>query len=190
VVWACVIALFAGGHLALHAAWPNPGTSAGSRRGAGWIAGVSLGAATVLLAARYGPGAGVSLALTLVMLATSLVALLGPLSRPPEAKRRLGDRRRASLRHDWRRGEAWGKVTAGLVGGFLFFAAASLWLPTVLPRWGLSIETALALAVLLTVPAWAALIFVTLLARSGRRAWGLTAGLLAFLGLSAALPRL
>ncbi|MEM6326402.1 MAG: hypothetical protein AAF791_04725 [Bacteroidota bacterium] len=75
------------------------------------------------------------------------------------------------MKHDWTRGEAWGKGTAAFFGGFVAFLLFGLALGTALPHLGVPIGVAVALAVGLSVPVWAALIIWAVLAPNGRRAW-------------------
>ena len=75
------------------------------------------------------------------------------------------------MKHDWTRGEAWGKITASVVGGLLLFVALTLFTGIVLPRLGLGLSLSVALGVLVCVPAWGIAIVAAVLARSGGRAW-------------------
>ena len=51
------------------------------------------------------------------------------------------------MKHTWTRGEAWGKVTAALFGGFLVFLIFGMALGTGLPALGLSLDVAVATGV-------------------------------------------
>lgn len=75
------------------------------------------------------------------------------------------------MKHDWSRGEGWGKMLAATAGGGLFsivFLIAAGAVPT---RLGVDPSLAAALGVWLTVPAWVAAAICVVLARSARRAW-------------------
>lgn len=75
------------------------------------------------------------------------------------------------MKHDWTRGEAWGKGTAASLGGFLAFVLFGLALGTVLPLVGVPIDVAVSLSVLLSMPFWAGLMAWAVLAPSGQGAW-------------------
>ncbi|MEM6784197.1 MAG: hypothetical protein AAF624_10750 [Bacteroidota bacterium] len=75
------------------------------------------------------------------------------------------------MKHTWTRGEAWGKSTAALLGGFVGFLLFGLALGSTLPLIGVPIGVAVSIAVVLSVPMWAALILWAVLAENGRRAW-------------------
>ncbi|MEM1117099.1 MAG: hypothetical protein AAF845_09660 [Bacteroidota bacterium] len=75
------------------------------------------------------------------------------------------------MKHDWTKGEGWGKGTAAFFGGFLAFILFGLALGTALPHIGIPIGVAVALAVALSVPVWTGLILWAVLAPSGRGAW-------------------
>lgn len=75
------------------------------------------------------------------------------------------------MKHDWTKGEAWGKGTALFLGGFVAFVLFGLALGTALPQLGVSLGVAVALSVALSVPVWAGLIMWAVLAPSGRGAW-------------------
>lgn len=75
------------------------------------------------------------------------------------------------MKHDWTRGEAWGKGTAAFLGGFVAFILFGLALGTALPDLGVPLSVAVGLAVGLSVPAWTGLIVWAFLAPSGRGAW-------------------
>lgn len=86
------------------------------------------------------------------------------------------------MKHKWTKGEAWGKITAGFFGGFLVFLVFGMAMGTGLPLAGISLDTAVSLSVILSVPVWSAAILYAKLAHSGWQAWkgiGLT-----FLGLA------
>lgn len=75
------------------------------------------------------------------------------------------------MKHDWTRGEGWGKGTAAGLGGFVAFVLFGLALGTVLPDLGVPVGVAVALSVALSVPVWAGLVLWAVLAPSGRGAW-------------------
>lgn len=75
------------------------------------------------------------------------------------------------MKHSWTRGEAWGKATAALLGGFLVFLTSALALCTGLPQLGVSLSAAIGLSVVLCVPAWALASGWAVLAPHGRGAW-------------------
>jgi hypothetical protein len=91
------------------------------------------------------------------------------------------------MKHDWTAGEAWGKSTASVVGGFAVFLTFGLAMGTALPRLGVSLPLALALSVVLCVPLWALVAGWAVLAPSGSGAWLRVGGLAALLaGITAA----
>ncbi|MEM1055717.1 MAG: hypothetical protein AAGI52_09320 [Bacteroidota bacterium] len=75
------------------------------------------------------------------------------------------------MKHDWTKGEAWGKGTAAFFGGFVAFLLFGLALGTALPHLGIPIGVAVALAVGLSVPVWTGLMVWAALAPSGLGAW-------------------
>ena len=75
------------------------------------------------------------------------------------------------MKHDWTKGEAWGKGMAAFVGGFVAFVLFGLALGTALPDLGIPVGVAVALSVALSVPVWAVLIGWAVLAPNGRGAW-------------------
>ncbi|MEO0558731.1 MAG: hypothetical protein AAF170_11180 [Bacteroidota bacterium] len=75
------------------------------------------------------------------------------------------------MKHNWTKGEGWGKGTAGVFGGFVAFILFGLSLGTALPDLGVPIGVAVAIAVALSVPVWTGLILWAVLAPSGRGAW-------------------
>jgi hypothetical protein len=91
------------------------------------------------------------------------------------------------MKHDWTTGEAWGKGTAAVLGGFVAFILFGLALGTALPDLGLSVDVAVALSVALSVPVWAVLIGWAVLAPTGRGAWLRVGGTAVLLGAVTAL---
>ncbi|NBB73083.1 MAG: hypothetical protein GVY35_05315 [Bacteroidetes bacterium] len=91
------------------------------------------------------------------------------------------------MKHDWTKGEAWGKGTAALLGGFVVFILFGLALGTALPALGLPVGIAVALSVALSVPVWCAIIGWAVLAPSGRGAWLRIGGTAVLLGAVTAL---
>jgi hypothetical protein len=75
------------------------------------------------------------------------------------------------VKHAWSRGEGWGKVTAGLVGGFALFLGFGLATGLVLPRLGVPMGRVLAFNLVVSIPVWALALGVANLAPSGRGAW-------------------
>jgi hypothetical protein len=75
------------------------------------------------------------------------------------------------VKHTWSRGEAWGKISAGLVGGFALFLGFGMATGLLLPRMGIPLGTVLALNVVVSVPVWAVALGAANLAPSGRGAW-------------------
>jgi hypothetical protein len=91
------------------------------------------------------------------------------------------------MKHDWTQGEAWGKGTAAVLGGFLAFILFGLALGTALPRLGMPVGVAVALSVALSIPVWCAFIGWAVLAPSGRSAWLRVGGTAVLLGVVTAL---
>jgi hypothetical protein len=75
------------------------------------------------------------------------------------------------VKHDWSRGEAWGRITAGLLGGFALFLGFGLATGLLLPRLGAPMDAVLAFNVVVSVPVWALALGMANLAPSGRGAW-------------------
>ncbi|MEM1094731.1 MAG: hypothetical protein AAGJ10_09015 [Bacteroidota bacterium] len=75
------------------------------------------------------------------------------------------------MKHDWTRGEAWGKTTAAFLGGFFGFILFGLAIGTVLPDLGVPIGIAVAISVAVSVPVWTGFVVWAVLAPSGRGAW-------------------
>lgn len=75
------------------------------------------------------------------------------------------------MKHNWTRGEAWGKGTAAILGGLFFFFTFTMAAGTVLPRLGLTEGLSMGLCISLGVPLYAIVIGWALLAQNGRRAW-------------------
>ncbi|MEM6337145.1 MAG: hypothetical protein AAF752_11290 [Bacteroidota bacterium] len=75
------------------------------------------------------------------------------------------------MKHDWTKGEAWGKGTAAFFGGFLAFVLFGLALGTALPLLGVPVGVAVSISVALSVPVWVGFIVWAYLAPSGRGAW-------------------
>ncbi|MEM1041044.1 MAG: hypothetical protein AAGI91_00295 [Bacteroidota bacterium] len=86
------------------------------------------------------------------------------------------------MKHDWTKGEGWGKGTAVFFGGFLGFVLFGLALGTVLPDLGVPIGVAVALGVVLSAPVWIGLGVWAVLAPSGRGAWLRVGGTVVVLG--------
>lgn len=91
------------------------------------------------------------------------------------------------MKYNWSRGEAWGKGTAALLGGFAAFVLFGLALGTALPELGVPVGVAVAMGAALSVPVWCVLIVWTVLAPTGRGAWLRVGGTAAVLGLVTAL---
>jgi hypothetical protein len=92
------------------------------------------------------------------------------------------------VKHAWTRGEALGKVTAALVGGFVVFLTFGMAMGTALPHVGVTRAGAVAVAVALCVPVWAGVVGWVVLARDGGAAWrriGVTTLLLALVTVAA-----
>ncbi|MEL6339560.1 MAG: hypothetical protein AAFP04_08950 [Myxococcota bacterium] len=87
------------------------------------------------------------------------------------------------MKHAWTKREAWGKATAGLIGGLLAYALCGTALGAGLPRLGLSMEVALASATVLAAPVWTALMLWALFAATARSAWLRAGGTVFVLGL-------
>lgn len=155
---------------ALYARYPG-GDASGIRGATGPLAFGFSGLGLVLLSGALGPGVGGVLFLTLLSLFSSVLAVLLPSFFDRDNRRPITSRRRARFRHAWGRREVALKSTAGLIGGFMLFAAASLWFPLIARRLAGSAELGLALASMLTVPLWAFAVGASLIAASGLRAW-------------------
>ncbi|NBC18778.1 MAG: hypothetical protein GVY18_15855 [Bacteroidetes bacterium] len=86
------------------------------------------------------------------------------------------------MKHDWTTGEAYGKGTAAVLGGFAAFILFGLMLGTALPALGLPIGVAVALSAGLSIPVWTLFIGWAVLAPSGRGAWFRVGGTTLVLG--------
>lgn len=75
------------------------------------------------------------------------------------------------MKHAWSRSEAWGKLAAGLVGGFTLFLGFGLATSLVVPLLGVPLGTVMAFNVVASVPVWTLALAVANLAPSGRSAW-------------------
>lgn len=75
------------------------------------------------------------------------------------------------MKHGWTAAEAWGKVGAALIGGFLLFVAFSIFVSVVLPRLGVPVAHALSISTSLSVPLWMIVSVWVAVASSARRAW-------------------
>lgn len=75
------------------------------------------------------------------------------------------------MKHNWTRGEAWGKTTAALFGGFLVFLTFGMAIGTGLPALGVNLNLAVAISVGMSVPVWGGFILFAMLAKNGRHAW-------------------
>ncbi|MEM6645127.1 MAG: hypothetical protein AAF730_02635 [Bacteroidota bacterium] len=75
------------------------------------------------------------------------------------------------MKHDWTRGEAWGKATAAFFGGLVGFILFGLAVGTVLPDLGIPIGVAVAISVVVSMPVWTGFVVWAVLAPSGRGAW-------------------
>ena len=72
------------------------------------------------------------------------------------------------MKHAWSRGEAWAKATAVILGSTVLYFALSAFLGRFLP---VERSLAIALALLISIPSWVAVMVAVLLARSGTQAW-------------------
>ncbi|MEO0460402.1 MAG: hypothetical protein AAF219_06130 [Myxococcota bacterium] len=86
------------------------------------------------------------------------------------------------MKHAWTKREAWGKATAGLIGGLLAYTLSGIALGAVLPRLGLSMQVALASATVLAAPIWTAIMLWVLFAVNARSAWLRAGGTVLVLG--------
>jgi hypothetical protein len=91
------------------------------------------------------------------------------------------------MKHDWTSGEAWGKGTAAVLGGFVAFILFGLALGTTVPAFGVPVGVAVATSVVLSVPVWCGLIGWAVLAPTGRGAWLRIGGTVILLALVTAL---
>ena len=75
------------------------------------------------------------------------------------------------MKHDWSRGEAWGKGTAAFVGSTSVAVAFLILAGGIPARLGIDPHWGAALGVWLAAPVWTGVVLAALLARTGLGAW-------------------